>query len=203
MLQDFLPITQPWADHQSTNPSALREINMDCLSIYFILMWRSCCLQDSPINKQLYAKEIPTYKKMVQDYYKEIKEQPPVSDQDVSAYIAEISRVGFVMRTAGIFSAFAFSASNWGQTELAEIVVENVSDGENICGSSSSYTEALGILNKVMFKSCFSVTLIWSIFIYQLRTLHRCFYGKLYVGFCLFVHIARIFNLIEMTVTCH
>uniref|UniRef100_H2YL96 Plexin cytoplasmic RasGAP domain-containing protein n=1 Tax=Ciona savignyi TaxID=51511 RepID=H2YL96_CIOSA len=48
--------------------------------------------KDSPINKQLYAKEIPTYKKMVQDYYKVIKEQNSVSDQDVNAYIAEISR---------------------------------------------------------------------------------------------------------------
>jgi len=48
--------------------------------------------KDSPINKQLYAREIPTYKKMVKDYYKLIKEQPQVSDQDVNAYIAEISR---------------------------------------------------------------------------------------------------------------
>nr|XP_026690967.1 plexin-B1 [Ciona intestinalis] len=48
--------------------------------------------KDSPIHKQLYAKEIPTYKKMVQEYYKGIKEQHTVSDQDVNAYIAEISR---------------------------------------------------------------------------------------------------------------
>ncbi|XP_076807405.1 plexin-B2-like [Clavelina lepadiformis] len=48
--------------------------------------------KDSPINKQLYAKEIPTYKKLVQDYYEVIKDQHPVSDQDVNAYIAGIYR---------------------------------------------------------------------------------------------------------------
>nr|CAB3264961.1 plexin-B1 [Phallusia mammillata] len=48
--------------------------------------------KDSPINKQIYAKEIPNYKKMVQEYYKVVKEQHPISDQEVNTYIAEISR---------------------------------------------------------------------------------------------------------------
>ena len=65
-------------------------------------------LQDSPINKQLYAKEIPNYKKLVQEYYKVIKEQPPVSDQDVNAYIAEISRVGLVFTSFGQYVVVDF-----------------------------------------------------------------------------------------------
>ncbi|XP_077970969.1 plexin-B2-like isoform X2 [Styela clava] len=48
--------------------------------------------KDSPINKQLYAKEIPTYKKMVQKYYSDAHEMQPVSDQDMCANMAEISR---------------------------------------------------------------------------------------------------------------
>ncbi|XP_028664635.2 plexin-B2 [Erpetoichthys calabaricus] len=48
--------------------------------------------RDSPSNKLLYAKEISTYKKMVDDYYKGIKQMVSVSDQDMNTYLAEISR---------------------------------------------------------------------------------------------------------------
>lgn len=48
--------------------------------------------RDSPSNKLLYAKEISTYKKMVEDYYKGIRQMVPVSDQDMNTHLAEISR---------------------------------------------------------------------------------------------------------------
>ncbi|XP_017573306.1 plexin-B2a isoform X3 [Pygocentrus nattereri] len=48
--------------------------------------------RESPSNKLLYAKEISTYKKMVDDYYKGIRQMVPVSDQDMNTYLAEISR---------------------------------------------------------------------------------------------------------------
>ncbi|KAK2832460.1 hypothetical protein Q7C36_015922 [Tachysurus vachellii] len=47
---------------------------------------------ESPSNKLLYAKEIPTYKKMVEDYYKGIRQMVSVSDQDMNTHLAEISR---------------------------------------------------------------------------------------------------------------
>ncbi|EGW08425.1 Plexin-B2 [Cricetulus griseus] len=47
---------------------------------------------DSPSNKLLYAKEISTYKKMVEDYYKGIQQMVQVSDQDMNTHLAEISR---------------------------------------------------------------------------------------------------------------
>ncbi|XP_046728590.1 plexin-B2a isoform X1 [Silurus meridionalis] len=47
---------------------------------------------ESPSNKLLYAKEIPTYKKMVEDYYKGIRHMVPVSDQDMNTHLAEVSR---------------------------------------------------------------------------------------------------------------
>uniref|UniRef100_A0A2R9CCI9 Plexin-B2 n=1 Tax=Pan paniscus TaxID=9597 RepID=A0A2R9CCI9_PANPA len=49
--------------------------------------------RDSPSNKLLYAKEISTYKKMVEDYYKGIRQMVQVSDQDMNTHLAEISRV--------------------------------------------------------------------------------------------------------------
>uniref|UniRef100_A0A673HYR1 Plexin-B2-like n=1 Tax=Sinocyclocheilus rhinocerous TaxID=307959 RepID=A0A673HYR1_9TELE len=49
--------------------------------------------RESPSNKLLYAKEISTYKKMVDDYYKGIRQMVPVSDQDMNTHLAEVSRV--------------------------------------------------------------------------------------------------------------
>ncbi|XP_041114319.1 plexin-B2-like [Polyodon spathula] len=48
--------------------------------------------RDSPSNKLLYAKEISTYKKMVDDYYKGIRQMVQVSDQDMNTHLAEVSR---------------------------------------------------------------------------------------------------------------
>ncbi|KAM9754115.1 plexin-B2b [Menidia menidia] len=48
--------------------------------------------RDSPSNKLLYAKEISSYKKMVDDYYKGIRQMVPVSDQDMNTHLAEVSR---------------------------------------------------------------------------------------------------------------
>ncbi|XP_063302873.1 plexin-B2 [Pelobates fuscus] len=48
--------------------------------------------RESPSNKLLYAKEISTYKKMVEDYYKGIRQMVSVSDQDMNTHLAEISR---------------------------------------------------------------------------------------------------------------
>ncbi|KAM4614941.1 LOW QUALITY PROTEIN: plexin-B2-like [Polymixia lowei] len=48
--------------------------------------------RESPSNKLLYAKEISTYKKMVDDYYKGIRQMVPVSDQDMNTHLAEVSR---------------------------------------------------------------------------------------------------------------
>ncbi|XP_068611389.1 plexin-B2-like [Brachionichthys hirsutus] len=48
--------------------------------------------RESPSNKLLYAKEISTYKKMVDDYYAGIRQMVPVSDQDMNTHLAEVSR---------------------------------------------------------------------------------------------------------------
>ncbi|XP_018432238.1 PREDICTED: plexin-B2 [Nanorana parkeri] len=48
--------------------------------------------RESPSNKLLYAKEISTYKKMVEDYFKGIRQMVQVSDQDMNTHLAEISR---------------------------------------------------------------------------------------------------------------
>ncbi|XP_073679725.1 plexin-B1-like [Garra rufa] len=48
--------------------------------------------RDSPINKLLYARDIPRYKQMVERYYSDIKQTIPVSDQEMNSSLAELSR---------------------------------------------------------------------------------------------------------------
>uniref|UniRef100_A0A672LMS4 Plexin-B2-like n=1 Tax=Sinocyclocheilus grahami TaxID=75366 RepID=A0A672LMS4_SINGR len=49
-------------------------------------------VHDSPSNKLLYAKEISTYKRMVDEYYKGIRQIVSVSDQEMNTHLAEVSR---------------------------------------------------------------------------------------------------------------
>ncbi|XP_055048270.2 plexin-B2b [Misgurnus anguillicaudatus] len=48
--------------------------------------------RDSPSNKLLYAKEISTYKRMVDEYYKGVRQIVSVSDQEMNTHLAEVSR---------------------------------------------------------------------------------------------------------------
>ncbi|TRY82226.1 hypothetical protein DNTS_023867, partial [Danionella cerebrum] len=50
------------------------------------------CLSHSPTNKLLYAKDIPLYKQEVRSYYKLVKDQPPVSSQELKSFLKEESK---------------------------------------------------------------------------------------------------------------
>jgi len=69
-----------------------------CLSVVAQNFMDSCSMsdhklgKDSPSSKLLYAKDIPTYKKWVDRYYQDIKMMPAISDQDMTAMMAEESR---------------------------------------------------------------------------------------------------------------
>ncbi|KAH0630346.1 hypothetical protein JD844_013287 [Phrynosoma platyrhinos] len=47
---------------------------------------------DSPINKLLYARDIPRYKQMVERYYADIRQTISASDQEMNSALAELSR---------------------------------------------------------------------------------------------------------------
>ncbi|XP_063577195.1 plexin-B3 isoform X5 [Pongo abelii] len=49
--------------------------------------------QDSPVNKLLYAREIPRYKQMVERYYADIRQSSPASYQEMNSALAELSGV--------------------------------------------------------------------------------------------------------------
>uniref|UniRef100_A0A672LPE0 Plexin-A4-like n=1 Tax=Sinocyclocheilus grahami TaxID=75366 RepID=A0A672LPE0_SINGR len=70
-----------------------------CLSVVAQTFMDSCSTsehrlgKDSPSNKLLYAKDIPSYKNWVERYYSDISKMPAISDQDMNAYLAEQSRM--------------------------------------------------------------------------------------------------------------
>ncbi|KAM5221781.1 LOW QUALITY PROTEIN: plexin-B3 [Ctenodactylus gundi] len=47
--------------------------------------------RDSPVNKLLYAREIPRYKQMVEKYYMDIRQNTPASYQEMNSALAELS----------------------------------------------------------------------------------------------------------------
>ncbi|KAL0593025.1 Plexin-A1 [Plecturocebus cupreus] len=86
------------------NPQFVFDIHKNsitdtCLSVVAQTFMDSCSTsehklgKDSPSNKLLYAKDIPNYKSWVERYYANIAKMPVISDQDMSAYLAEQSRL--------------------------------------------------------------------------------------------------------------
>ncbi|KAA0707300.1 Plexin-A1 Semaphorin receptor NOV [Triplophysa tibetana] len=86
------------------NPQFVFDIHKNsitdaCLSVVAQTFMDSCSTsehklgKDSPSNKLLYAKDIPNYKNWVERYYSDIARMSAISDQDMSAYLAEQSRL--------------------------------------------------------------------------------------------------------------
>ncbi|MEE6502135.1 hypothetical protein FKM82_004421 [Ascaphus truei] len=86
------------------NPQFVFDIHKNsitdaCLSVVAQTFMDSCSTsehklgKDSPSNKLLYAKDIPNYKSWVERYYADIAKMSVISDQDMSAYLAEQSRL--------------------------------------------------------------------------------------------------------------
>ncbi|XP_053325868.1 plexin-D1 [Spea bombifrons] len=72
------------SDHMDACLSVIAQAFIDACSISDMQLGK-----DSPTNKLLYAKEIPEYRKIVQRYYRQIKEMNPLSDQEMNAHLAE------------------------------------------------------------------------------------------------------------------
>ncbi|XP_021370944.1 plexin-A1-like isoform X3 [Mizuhopecten yessoensis] len=86
------------------NPNFVYDIQKpsivdSCLSVVAQTFMDSCSTsehrlgKDSPSNKLLFAKDIPKYRKWVEKYFSDIQAMPAVSDQDLNAYLADVSRM--------------------------------------------------------------------------------------------------------------
>ncbi|XP_072510865.1 plexin-B1 isoform X5 [Notamacropus eugenii] len=73
--------------------------NMDAVLLVIAQTFMDACTladhklgRDSPINKLLYARDIPRYKQMVERYYADIRQTISASDQEMNSALAELSR---------------------------------------------------------------------------------------------------------------
>ncbi|MED6260724.1 Plexin-B1 [Ataeniobius toweri] len=76
------------SDHVDAVLSVIAQTFMDSCTIADHKLGR-----DSPINKLLYARDIPRYKQMVERYYADIRQTISASDQEMNSALAEMSRV--------------------------------------------------------------------------------------------------------------
>ncbi|KAI5612368.1 plexin-B1 isoform X2, partial [Silurus asotus] len=77
----------PTSDNVDAVLSVIAQTFMDSCTIADHKLGR-----DSPINKLLYARDIPRYKQMVERYYADIKHTMSASDQEMNSVLAELSR---------------------------------------------------------------------------------------------------------------
>ncbi|XP_029681845.1 plexin-B1 isoform X2 [Takifugu rubripes] len=75
------------SDHVDAVLSVISQTFMDSCTIAEHKLGR-----DSPINKLLYARDIPRYKQMVERYYSDIRQTVSASDQEMNSALAELSR---------------------------------------------------------------------------------------------------------------
>ncbi|XP_049589033.1 plexin-B1 [Syngnathus scovelli] len=75
------------SDHVDAVLSVIAQTFMDSCTIAEHKLGR-----DSPINKLLYARDIPRYKQMVERYYADVRQTISASDQDMNSTLAELSR---------------------------------------------------------------------------------------------------------------
>lgn len=54
-----------------------------------------CVLQYAPTNKLLYAKDVPKFKQEVKSYYKQIRDQSPITSSEFKSFLLEESKVMF------------------------------------------------------------------------------------------------------------
>ncbi|XP_025069463.1 plexin-B3 isoform X1 [Alligator sinensis] len=57
--------------------------------------------RDSPVNKLLYAREIPRYRELVDRYYAEVRQAPPVTYQEMNAALTKMSQLSVDLDCSG------------------------------------------------------------------------------------------------------
>ncbi|XP_028640290.1 plexin-B1-like [Grammomys surdaster] len=85
--------------------------NMDAVLLVIAQTFMDACTladhklgRDSPINKLLYARDIPRYKQMVERYYADIRQTVAASDQEMNSVLAELFRALVYVQPWGLQS---------------------------------------------------------------------------------------------------
>ncbi|CAC5406684.1 PLXNA [Mytilus coruscus] len=87
-----------------------------CMSVVAQCFMDSCSTSDqnvsknSPSNKSLFAKDIPVFKISVSKYFEDIQRMPALSDQDLNAHLAEVSRMStnYFTKDNALFELYSY-----------------------------------------------------------------------------------------------
>ncbi|XP_070193235.1 plexin-B-like [Littorina saxatilis] len=126
------------------NPDFVFDINKplivdSCLSVVGQTFMDSCSTsehrlgKDSPSNKLLFAKDIVHYRKLVEKYFSEIRDTPPISDQDISTYLADVSRMcsGKFYISSALRELYSF-ASKFSNELLEDLEQDNQANAQQM-----------------------------------------------------------------------
>lgn len=126
------------------NPDFVFDINKplivdSCLSVVGQTFMDSCSTsehrlgKDSPSNKLLFAKDIVHYRKLVEKYYADIRDMPPISDQDINTYLADVSRMcsGKFYISSALRELYNF-ASKFSNELLEELEQDNQANAQQM-----------------------------------------------------------------------
>nr|KAG5701673.1 hypothetical protein BaRGS_027831 [Batillaria attramentaria] len=126
------------------NPDFVFDINKplivdSCLSVVGQTFMDSCSTsehrlgKDSPSNKLLFAKDIVHYRKLVEKYYADIRDMPPISDQDINTYLADVSRMcsGKFYISSALRELYSF-ASKFSNELLEDLEQDNQANAQQM-----------------------------------------------------------------------
>jgi len=118
------------------NPDFIFDVNKtvttdSCLSVIAQTFMDSCSLnenilgKDSPSSKLLFAKDIPLYRELVVQFYKNIQNIPQVSDQEVNFHLHQLSlsHMGEFDSLAGLKELYIYVYKYYG--EIMEALEDN------------------------------------------------------------------------------
>nr|XP_025046132.1 plexin-B1-like isoform X1 [Pelodiscus sinensis]XP_025046133.1 plexin-B1-like isoform X1 [Pelodiscus sinensis] len=116
--------------------------NMDAVLLVIAQTFMDSCTvadhklgRDSPINKLLYARDIPRYKQMVERYYADIRQTISASDQEMNSALAELSRSysGELNSMVALHELYKYINKYYDQAQLLEALHLHPQCSTNLC----------------------------------------------------------------------
>ncbi|XP_063422333.1 plexin-B-like [Mytilus trossulus] len=136
------------------NPDFLFDIHKtnivdSCMSVVAQCFMDSFQTLDQNLSKnsssnKLFAKDIPEFKKSVSKYFEEIQRMPAVSDQDLNAYLAEVSKVSTAHFTKdnALLELYSYVQKYSNELEINEILVaDSLTEAEEVPDRSDNDIE--------------------------------------------------------------
>ncbi|GIY44957.1 hypothetical protein CEXT_129011 [Caerostris extrusa] len=103
------------------------------------------CLSDSPSNKLLFARDIPTYRKMVNRFYQDVANLPAVAEQEmgVSLQMLSMAHAGEVDSVNALKELYIY-VSRYGNQILEALDTDPVCQSQHLAGKLETVAYTIG-----------------------------------------------------------